>query len=101
MGFVRGDQFVEIVAREPKSGTLKFFLIRFKQSCYLDHSCDYQDLQRDSVESGWTDYTIYEDQYLTNTVFDCTHCHQSEGWQGEKKLRMQEIHAPYTHFFHD
>ena len=99
MGFVRGDQFVEIVSREPRTGSLKFFLIAFKQACNTDHSCDIKDLQTELVENNWTSINVIEDSFLSNTVFDCTHCHQADGLLEDKKLRLQEGNAPFLHFF--
>lgn len=99
MGFVRGDQFVELVSREPKSGELKFFLFAFEQDCNDQGHCSIDDLQSEKVEKNWLRFTIYEDKFLGNTVFDCTHCHQSKGYREAKVLRMQELNAPFLHFF--
>jgi hypothetical protein len=101
MGFVRGDQFVEVATREPRSGNLNFYLIKFEQVCNETDSCTIGHLQTEAIEKNWTSITIYQDRFLTNTVFDCTHCHQPEGPLSDKILRMQEIERPWTHFFRD
>jgi hypothetical protein len=101
MGFVRGDQFVELIAREPKSGKLNFFLVEFTQACNEGGHCSTGHLQSSAIESNWTSITIYDDSHLANTVFDCTHCHQPEGPQSDKIMRLQEIEQPWSHFFRD
>ncbi|MFW7380199.1 MAG: hypothetical protein ACOH5I_15405 [Oligoflexus sp.] len=101
MGFVRGDQFVEIATREPRSGKLNFYLVDFKQDCNELGHCSNGHLQSSAIENNWTSINIISDKYLTNTVFDCTHCHQPEGVMSNKFLRMQELEKPWTHFFRD
>ncbi len=102
MGFVRGDQFVELIAREPRSGKLNFFLVEFTQACNENGAhCSNGHLQSAAVESNWTSITIYEDSFLANTVFDCTHCHQPDGPLAPKIMRLQEMEQPWTHFFRD
>jgi hypothetical protein len=102
LGFVRGDQFVEVIAREPRSGRLNFFLVEFTQACNEGGAhCSTGHLQSSAIESNWTGITIYEDTQLANTVFDCTHCHQPEGPLSDKMLRLQEMEQPWSHFFRD
>ncbi|WP_176736768.1 c-type cytochrome [Oligoflexus tunisiensis] len=101
MGFVRGDQFVEVIARDPKAGRLNFFLIAFTQACNATGHCSTGHLQSSAIEKDWLSISIYEDTYLANTVFDCTHCHQPEGPSTEKILRLQEMEQPWLHFFRD
>ena len=99
MGFVRGDQFVELIAQNPVSKQLNFFLLKFTQQCNIDSSCSPADLQTSKIENDWLDVKIYDDSILANTVFDCTHCHQPEGLAQQKILRMQESEQPWLHFF--
>ncbi|HET9238124.1 MAG TPA: hypothetical protein VFO10_12770 [Oligoflexus sp.] len=101
LGFVRGDQFVELIAREPRSGQLNFFLVEFTQACNQGGHCSTGHLQSSAIESNWTSLTVYEDSLLANTVFDCTHCHQPEGPNSKKILRLQENEQPWSHFFRD
>ena len=57
------------------------------------------DLYSPAIESGFTSYTLYEDSDLLNTPLDCTRCHQPGGTATEKMLLMQQLQAPWTHFF--
>jgi hypothetical protein len=102
LGFVRGEQFAEIAARDPSTGNLNFFLAKFEQECNEDpKGCSHADLLTADVESNWQKLTIYEDTDLANTIFDCKHCHQPDGDGTPKILRMQELRNPWTHFFRD
>ena len=100
LGFTRGEQLVELVARDPESNDLRFFLVRFEQACNAStHGCDNLDLFGPAIESNWTRASVYEDEDLKNTVLDCRVCHQPGGPGTPKMLRMQELQAPWTHFF--
>ncbi len=102
MGFTRGEQFAEVAARDPVSGRLNFFLFHFEQACNSrETGCSVGELLTPAIESNWTGLTIYEDEDLKNTVFDCMHCHQPNGPNSPKMLRMQELRNPWTHFFRD
>ncbi len=98
MGFVRGEQFVELVARDPVKDDLSFFLVRFEQACNAK-SCSNYDLLTPAIEKNWTGWTLYQDVDIKNTVMDCLHCHQPQGPGTKKMLRMQELRDPWTHFF--
>jgi mono/diheme cytochrome c family protein len=100
LGFVRGEQFAEVIARDPGSGNLNFFLVTFEQDCNeKPKDCDHAHLLTADVESNWRKLTIYEDTDLVNTIFDCKQCHQPGGEGTPKILRMQELRNPWTHFF--
>jgi hypothetical protein len=98
MGFVRGDQVVELAAHDAQKNELHFYLVRFTQACNKT-GCSNADLLTSSIERDWNGISVYEDQDLTNTTFDCTHCHQPDGPSARKLLRMQERRAPWTHWF--
>jgi hypothetical protein len=98
MGFVRGEQFVEIAAHDPQADQINFYLVRFTQACNAG-GCTAGDLLTPDVENNWTGYTVYEDEDLKNTIVDCRHCHQPDGPTSRKILRMQERRAPWTHWF--
>jgi mono/diheme cytochrome c family protein len=100
LGFVRGEQFVELVSKDPTAGgVLRFFLFRFEQACnQRPGGCTPGDLLTPAVESGFTSYTLYQDDDIKNTVFDCAQCHQPNGPGTPKILRMQELQFPWTHF---
>ena len=100
MGYVRGEQFVEIISEDPDTGDFNFFLGVFKQACNSKpEGCSYGDLLTPSVEKDWTSLTFYEDDDLDNTILDCKQCHQPQGPGTPKVLRMQELEDPWTHFF--
>lgn len=101
-GFVRGEQFAEIIAGDPSTNQLNFFLVRFEQACNSrETGCTHGELLTPSVETGWTNITIYEDVDVQNTIADCKQCHQPGGENTPKMLRMQELRNPWTHFMRD
>ncbi|MBS2012775.1 MAG: hypothetical protein JST00_07810 [Deltaproteobacteria bacterium] len=101
MGFTRGEQFAEIVAKDPSKNELRFFLFAFEQACNATKSCKPGDLLTPAVEKNFTKVTVYEDRDVKNTILDCTQCHQPNGPSTPKMLRMQELQNPWTHFFRD
>ncbi|MFZ2652815.1 MAG: c-type cytochrome [Burkholderiaceae bacterium] len=102
MGFVRGDQFAEIIAHDPTSGALDFYLARFTQACNNTvNGCTPGDLLTPAVESNWLTFQIYDEGDLKNTTVDCTQCHQPGGPATRRILRMQELQNPWNHFFRD
>jgi hypothetical protein len=98
MAFQRGDQSAELVARDPETQELRFFLVRFEQACNAA-GCSRFDLFGPSIESNWANVTVYEDSDIVNTPVDCLVCHQPGGPGTPKMLRMQERRTPWTHFF--
>ncbi|NRA62853.1 MAG: hypothetical protein HRU19_00135 [Pseudobacteriovorax sp.] len=110
MGFVRGEQFAEIIVGQNDSDPNtfdpnedpEFFLVAFKQACNdAPGGCTPGDLLTPAVESNWTSVTVYEDEDIKNTIVDCKHCHQPEGVNTPKFGRMQELADPWTHFMRD
>ncbi|MEJ2670031.1 MAG: Calx-beta domain-containing protein [Gammaproteobacteria bacterium] len=109
MGFVRGETFAEIIAghfnpddpNDPANGTLQFYLLNFEKSCSADNSCTMGDLLTPEIESDWVGYTLYHEEDLKNTIFDCRQCHQSGGPGTAKSMLMQELNNPWTHWFRD
>lgn len=101
MGFARGEQFIELVANDPtRSNELTFFLFRFRQACNdQPGGCTPGDLLTPAIESNFTSYTLYQDTDIKSTVFDCMQCHQPRGPNTKKILRMQELRAPWGHWF--
>lgn len=100
LGFVRGEQFAEIASRDPASGAVEFFLLGFQQACNQEpHGCNYGQLLTDYIESNWTEVSLFSEENLANTIVDCRHCHEPEGRNSGKLLRMQELQDPWTHFF--
>lgn len=100
MGFVRGDQFVEVAAADRNNNNaLNFYLVRFTQACNVSGTCTDGDLLTPAIESNWLDVTVYDDVDLRNTVVDCLQCHQVNGPDTTKILRMQELEFPWPHWF--
>ena len=102
IGFARGEQFAEIVARDPSAigeDQMRFFLVKFDQACSsAPGGCNFGDLLTPAIESGWTGVTLYEDRDLENTILDCKQCHQPQGSGTGKILRMQERTNPWLHW---
>lgn len=103
LGFARGDQFVELVAKDTTAGdALRFFLFEFSQDCNeTPEGCTPGDLFTPAVEHGYTGYTLYEDVDIANTLLDCKQCHQPDGPGTPQILRMQELQFPWTHWLFD
>jgi hypothetical protein len=100
LAFTRGEQFVEIAARDRTTKELRFFLVRFNQACN-DGGCTAFDLYSPAVEQNWRQVDVYDDSDLRGTTFDCLVCHQPNGPDSPKMLRMHELQLPWTHFFRD
>ncbi|MDQ3231843.1 MAG: hypothetical protein M3Q07_08490 [Pseudobdellovibrionaceae bacterium] len=73
MGFVRGDQFVELIALEPKFGKLNFFLVSSHRPVMKAVAAPRVICSPPRLKASGQAITIYEDIHLNNTVFDCTH----------------------------
>lgn len=99
MAFARGEQFSEIAVRERGSGELQFYLLTFEQSCN-DSECLPGDLLTEQAEVGWRNVNVYAEEDLENTPRDCRVCHQTEGPETPKLLRMQELDPPWNHWFY-
>lgn len=102
LAFTRGEQSVELAARDRETGELRLLLVRFEQACNAaEHGCSNFDLFSPAIERDWTKVDILEDTDLANTVLDCAPCHQPSGPTTRKLLRMNELQQPWTHFFRD
>jgi hypothetical protein len=102
VSFARGEQLIELAAIDKRSsgdGALRFYLIRYKQACNSSpNGCSYADLFTPSVESGFTELSLYEDTDVANRTVDCTHCHQPAGPGTPKHLLMRELQYPWKHW---
>ena len=99
LAFSRGEQFSEIVVRDRQDKQLRFYVVGFRQACNDEKSgCGPGDLLTPAIEENWNEVTLYDEQDLTNTVMDCMPCHQPEGPDTTKILRMQELDPPWTHW---
>lgn len=100
LAFTRGEQIVELVDRDPKTGDLRFFVVRFEQACNeREEGCSSWELFGPGVEKDWRRVTVYDDTDLENTPADCNVCHQPDGHGTKRKLLMQALRTPWTHFF--
>ena len=102
MGFVRGEEFVELISNDPTKGNaLNFFLFKFQHTCSTTAAgCNNGELLTPAVEKAFSGvYSLYDEEDIKNTIFDCQQCHQTAGPQGQKVLRMQELQNPWGHFF--
>lgn len=100
LGFVRGEQFVEVVSRDSGTGDYNFYLFSFEQRCnYEGRGCDLASLLTEDMEHGWTAYSVYDQKELERTSFDCQSCHQPNGFGTKQMLRMQELDSPWLHWF--
>ncbi|MCR9161157.1 MAG: c-type cytochrome [Nannocystaceae bacterium] len=100
MGFVRGEQLVELVGYDPNTDALNFYLLMFEQACNdTDEGCQTSDLVSPAIESNWSRWTVYQDTDLVNTSLDCNVCHQPLGPNTPKVPRLQEISNSWTHWF--
>jgi YVTN family beta-propeller protein len=100
VGFVRGEQFVEIVSRDTVSADLNFYLVSFEQRCSYEASgCSLAALLTEAIEHDWTTYSVYDQDDLETTPFDCKSCHQPGGHGSKLMLRMQELSSPWLHWF--
>lgn len=99
VGYVRGEQDVELVVRDRRSMELRFYLVSYRQACNeRDGGCRTDELLTPVTESDWTEVSLYDDEDLKNTVLDCRACHQPDGPGTPKLLRMQELLTPWTHW---
>jgi cytochrome c553 len=88
------------VSRDPSTEDLNFYLLAFEQACsYESAGCDLASLLTDEIERGWTAYSVYDQDDLATTSFDCLACHQPNGHGSKRILRMQELASPWMHWF--
>ena len=100
VGFVRGEQFVELASRDLSTGDFNFYLVRFEQKCnYANGGCDLASLLTEEIEHDWTAYSVYDQDDLEETSLDCNSCHQPDGHGTKRILRMQELASPWLHWF--
>jgi hypothetical protein len=101
MGFTRGDQAIELLAKDPVVG-IRFFLLKYQQACNsAPGGCTPGDLYTPAVESNFTSWSLYDDQDLKDTTQDCLQCHQPGGPGSPRMLRMQELQRPWTHWMYN
>jgi hypothetical protein len=99
LGYVRGDDFVEIAAFDQSKADLNFYLLRFDRAC--EFNCTNAERFTAQTETGWKGLSAYFEADIGNTALDCRQCHQPGGANAKRILRMQELQEPWTHFFRD
>lgn len=99
VGFVRGERLVEIASRDLATGEPNFYLLTFEQRCQYDASCDLLGVLSEEIEHAYSTYSVYSEEDLENTSFDCLTCHRPAGVGTKKILRMQELSSPWLHWF--
>ena len=104
LGFTRGEQAIELLAKDPTmnggKGDIRFFLLKYQQACSTT-TCAPSDLYTPAVESNFSGWSLYDDEDLKNTVLDCRQCHQPGGPGTPSMLRMQELQRPWTHWMYN
>jgi hypothetical protein len=100
LAFDPGELFVEVAVNDLATGSLNFYLVMFDKDCVsAAGGCTNTDLLTPNLVTGWSNVRIYEmTTFLDNTIFDCHVCHQPVD-ANNAILRMQEIEAPFTHWF--
>jgi hypothetical protein len=100
IAFTRGDEVVELVARDRATDEPNFYLVTFELDCNTaPEGCTPGDLLTEAIENGWKEVNVYGEEDLANTTLDCRSCHQPDGPGTPKMLRMQELDAPWSHWF--
>jgi hypothetical protein len=100
LAFDPGELFVEVAVNDPTTGDLNFYLVQFDKDCVsAPGGCANADLLTPNLVTGWSNVRVYEmSTALDDTIFDCHVCHQPDDAK-PAFLRMQEIEAPFTHWF--
>jgi mono/diheme cytochrome c family protein len=106
MGFTRGEQTVELLAKDPTmnggKGDIRFFLLKYELPCdTAPGGCTAGDLYTPAVESGFASWSLYDDSDLKDTPVDCLQCHQSGGPGTPRMLRQQELQRPWQHWMYN
>jgi hypothetical protein len=106
LAFDPGEPFVEVASFSPADQAVNFYLVLFDKECtHTAAGCGPNDLLTANQTTGWSNVRIYESTTaLDNTIADCRQCHIGNGHDvpdtGDPLiLRMQEIEAPFTHWF--
>jgi hypothetical protein len=100
LAFDPGELFVEVAVNDLATGALNFYLVQFDKDCVAaPGGCTNVDLLTPNLVVGWSNVRVYEmSTALDDTIFDCHVCHQPVD-ANAPILRMQEIAAPFTHWF--
>jgi hypothetical protein len=98
LAFDPGETFVEVASHDPTTDEVNLYLVLFDKSCTAT-GCGTTDVLTPNLTKGWSHLRQYESSTsLNNTIADCRQCHAPDDSQPQI-LRMQEIEAPFTHWF--
>jgi mono/diheme cytochrome c family protein len=99
LAFNRGEQFAELAIMNAER-EYHFYVVKFQQECNeRPDGCLPGELLTESIEHNWRNVTLYDEKALQNTILDCATCHQPDGPDTPRMLRMQEFDDPWTHWF--
>lgn len=100
LAFDPGEEFVEVASHDPTLDEVNFYLVQFDKDCNNQPGgCTPTDLLTQNLTTGWSNVREYESSTaLNNTITDCRQCHAPVD-ANPQILRMQEISAPFTHWF--
>jgi hypothetical protein len=95
-----GETFVEVASHDPLTDEVNFYLVLFDKECTkAAGGCTNVDLLTPKLVTGWSNVRVYESgTALNDTIADCRQCHAPRD-SDPQILRMQEIEAPFTHWF--
>ena len=97
VAFSRGENLAEIIAYDAVAYQLNFYLLSYRQACHAQ-GCSAEDLLSSSTESGWTEWTIYDETDLDDTPLGCLSCHQPDGADTPRTLLMRDLNDPWFHW---
>ena len=99
LAFDPGETFVEVASHDPTADSVNFYLVLFDKDCTNNGGCKNGDVLTQKLTQGWSNLREYESSTaLNNTIADCRQCHAPDDSKPQM-LRMQEIAAPFTHWF--
>ena len=99
LAFNRGEQFAELAIMNAER-EYHLYVVKFQQECNeRPDGCLPGELLTESIEHNWRNVTLYDEPALQNTILDCATCHQPDGPDTRRILRMQEFDDPWTHWF--
>ncbi len=100
VAFDPGETFVEIASHDPTVDAVNLYLLLFDKACTTaPGGCTNVDLLTPNLTKGWRNLRQYESgTALNNTIADCRQCHAPDDSKPQI-LRMQELEAPFTHWF--
>jgi hypothetical protein len=101
LAFTRGERLSEFIVRDRLTEQLRFYVGLFRLACDDGgDGCSPSDLFTEDFESDWMQFDLYAEEDVDNSPLDCRVCHQPDGPDTPRILRMQEFQPPWTHWFY-